>query len=943
MSIRPTTETVRAALGFIPADDREIWWRVGMALKSEFGDEGESMFDAWSQTADNYDASAVKSAWRSFKSGSVTIGTLIREATQRGFNPKGYAPAVPLSGDAQRRIDAERAARVQHEKAETAQRHEAVAKDAAKVWAIASATGDSPYLSRKRCGSHGVRFDAGVLLVPVRDAGGKLWSLQRIASDGGKRFLSGGRVGGGFHLIGEPAGNGWLLVAEGYATAATLHEACGLAVAVAFNADNVRKVAAALRKKYPEARLLICADDDRQAEAQGRKNAGVSAASAAAKAVDGRWIKPEALPDDGTDFNDMALASGADAVRAQVMAVVESAEGGKASKPTSNGKVASTKAKPATNNARRSGGAYYDVKDDGVWHHGFDRNGDPMPPQWICSRMDVTAETRDDANGEWGYLLEFHDADGVPKAWAMPSRMLSGDGSEYRSNLLAMGLKIAPGASARTQLTNYIQTMRTEARARCTDRIGWHGGAFVLPDRTIGDGMERVIFQSSGAVVSQFKQRGTLEEWREHVAALCAGNSRFMFTVSAAFAGPLLHLAGVQSGGFHLVGGSSSGKTTALECAASVFGGKDYMRSWRATDNALELTAAQHSDAVLILDEIGQVDPKVVGDVVYMLANETGKGRASRIATARPTLSWRLLFLSDGEIGLADHMSEANKSAKAGQDIRLANIPADARKGYGALDVLHDFASSKALSDHLKSVTRQYYGTAGMAFIEFATKESERLAAVLKRRVNTAAHEWVPSGASGQVHRVATRFALAGVAGEIAGKAGITGWPQGDALEAARVCFLAWLDMRGGAGDAEQSAMLRQVLGFFEAHGAARFTWWHRAADDHSPNTINRAGFRRMLTHDGVAIDSNAKHWAEFGDKMDAQAADGTQTEYYVFSEVFRKEICKGFDYRAVARLLVERGALVPEGESHTRNERLPSIGKTRCYRITNKLFDIAA
>jgi putative DNA primase/helicase len=225
-----------------------------------------------------------------------------------------------------------------------------------------------------------------------------------------------------------------------------------------------------------------------------------------------------------------------------------------------------------------------------------------------------------------------------------------------------------------------------------------------------------------------------------------------------------------------------------------------------------------------------------------MLANETGKGRATQTATSRRTHTWRILFLSDGEVSLANHMSEAGKGARGGHDVRMAHIAADAGKGYGVYDTLHDFADGAALSNHLVSMSHQYYGVAGMAFIERAVASAGKLSETLRSRVNNLTQEICPAGAHGQVSRVASRFALVGIAGEMATAAGITGWTQGEAQAAARNCFNAWLDGRGGAGNTEHSSIIRQVSGFFQVHGDARFVWWHRANDDRKPNTINRAG-----------------------------------------------------------------------------------------------------
>ncbi|MDZ7862101.1 DUF927 domain-containing protein [Acidovorax sp.] len=138
----------------------------------------------------------------------------------------------------------------------------------------------------------------------------------------------------------------------------------------------------------------------------------------------------------------------------------------------------------------------FTVNDSGVWHAGVDREGQPKPPQWVCSRLDVQALTRDQDGAGWGYLLAFADPLGKPKQWAMPARMLSGDGGEYRAALLNLGLRIAPSPSARNLLTQYIQSRQPGEFASCTDRIGWHGRAFVLPHETIGDDAERIVFQS---------------------------------------------------------------------------------------------------------------------------------------------------------------------------------------------------------------------------------------------------------------------------------------------------------------------------------------------------------------------------------------------------------------------------------------------------------------
>jgi putative DNA primase/helicase len=199
--------------------------------------------------------------------------------------------------------------------------------------------------------------------------------------------------------------------------------------------------------------------------------------------------------------------------------------------------------------------------------------------------------------------------------------------------------------------------------------------------------------------------------------------------------------------------------------------------------------------------------------------------------------------------------------------------------------------------------------------------------------------QWVTEGASGQVERVAARFALVGVAGELATEAGLSGWPAGESARAARDCFNAWLASRGGAGDGEVTAMLRQVRRFLEAHGEGRFTWWHRAADDHNAKTLQRAGIRRMIGADGTPIKKNSQHLTEFGDKMTAEDGEGVSTEYFILPEVFRAEVCQGFDAQTVANVLKEHECLrADDGRLMTR-QRLPGFGLSWCYHITPDLF----
>ncbi|MBF0310175.1 MAG: toprim domain-containing protein [Magnetococcales bacterium] len=202
-----------------------------------------------------------------------------------------------------RRIEADKAARQEEE----ARLHEEAALRATGIWQEAiPADPRHPYLIRKYVQPHGIQQSRGALVVPVCDFEGRIWSLQFITPDGSKRFLSGGRKRGLFYRIGpdiNPAGT--LLLAEGFATAATLHEETGFPVLVAFDAGNLQPVAMEARRRYQQINLVVCCDNDRFTPG----NPGLSKGRAAALASGARLLVPEFSDgESGSDFNDfMAL------------------------------------------------------------------------------------------------------------------------------------------------------------------------------------------------------------------------------------------------------------------------------------------------------------------------------------------------------------------------------------------------------------------------------------------------------------------------------------------------------------------------------------------------------------------------------------------------------------------------------------------------------------
>nr|WP_314052098.1 LPD7 domain-containing protein [uncultured Neisseria sp.] len=330
-------DDIRSALSYIDSQDRDTWWQVGAAVKDELGENGYNLWDEWSQRADSYSARDAKSTWKSLKPGMWHIETVWKLARQNGWQPtKPYTP--PSAEELERRKAESEAKRLAAER-ERQQTQQKVKITAQKIWQSSRpASLIHPYLAAKGITNPdaiaGLRQneykDNDNLIIPVLYEN-EIVNLQSINQDGGKRFLAGGQVQGAYAFIGkaEDVEKVGVVMAEGYATAASIYEATGKPVIIAFDAGNMVAVAERLAQNLPQnVPVVVAVDNDASQTGIKKARQAVALLGDRATAIQpeftmtqiqqyqkGKGVDEKGRPPLPSDFNDLHQLAGLEAVR----------------------------------------------------------------------------------------------------------------------------------------------------------------------------------------------------------------------------------------------------------------------------------------------------------------------------------------------------------------------------------------------------------------------------------------------------------------------------------------------------------------------------------------------------------------------------------------------------------------------------------------------------
>ena len=520
----------------------------------------------------------------------------------------------------------------------------------------------------------------------------------------------------------------------------------------------------------------------------------------------------------------------------------------------------------------------FDTNNRGVWWINVrtDKDGDIVEaePLLLSDPIDIIG-TGQDNDGAYYRIIKFKDKiTRQQKTAALPQAEIA-DGKCW-GRLGFYGLSIESNPTKRRKLADYLQKEGSQTAFTITDRAGWHEDSYIMPSGetiTATDKDPAIIYNGDTSQAKAYQPNGELTDWQQNIARYAVGNSRLCLALGASFAAPLLSLLNEESGGFHLMGDSSDGKTTAAKVALSVWGKPSgSLLSWSGTKIGFSNTAAARNDGLLVLDEIGQASPHVIGDTVYSVMNGINKVQGAKQGGNRALSRWKVMMFSTGEKTPDSILKHHKGDWNAGQAARLPSIRAAAQ--YGIYDTLHGFEDGALLSEHIAQSAEKYHGVAGRLFIRQLLDDLEQAKQQATERM-AAFMATIPE-LSGQARRVAKRFAIAAAALELA--APVTGLPVGVGMAGVKKCFDEWLEANG-AGKHEDRRIIEQAEDFIAQYAlGTRFMEW----SDKSTNK-DHAGYRKQ---------------------------EGEKLELWVIRRVFADEIAQSFDESKVCRVLADNGLL---------------------------------
>jgi putative DNA primase/helicase len=509
---------------------------------------------------------------------------------------------------------------------------------------------------------------------------------------------------------------------------------------------------------------------------------------------------------------------------------------------------------------------------------------------WLASPVDVIGTGRDDKDQ---YLIIRWQAFGSDSRTTAAVPLADIGEREGWRTLKAGGINVTTKSSLRAILADWLQRSGSRELWHVAHATGWQFGAYIMPDgEIIGTPTHPVLFSGRSSAAAGYSIRGSASSWRDNVARLAAGNHSMMTGIAAALAAPLIGLSGADGFGIHFYEQSSAGKTTTSNVASSLYGNPDLLRlTWYGTALGLANEAVAHNDGLMPLDEVGQgSDPLSVSQSAYALFNGVGKLQGAKEGGNRDLKRWRTVAISTGEMDLETFIATAGHRAKAGQLVRLLNIPLSKAVRF------HDHQNGKQHADALKDAYQNHHGAAGREWIKWLA-ENQLQAVDTVRECESRWRSLIPADYGEQVHRVGARFAILEAALLLGTE--ITGWDAQTCRDAIQHSYNAWL-REFGTGNKEHQQIIEQTEAFLNACGLSRFAPLPYSPAEFPINKL--AGYRLRGERDDSPI------------------------VFYTFPATFEKEIAEGFNPKQFAEVLKNAGMLTPPASGRGYQRKSPRI-----------------
>lgn len=746
--------------------------------------------------------------------------------------------------------------------------------------------GESDYLQSK--GLTGFNYPVmsdGSLLLPLVDESGAVVAAQTITPQGEKRLLTGSAKRGAYHAVNAPGQPQKVIIAEGLATTLSTHLMRPDALTVcAIDAGNLLPVAEFMRQQYPQAQIIIAADNDRLDD---KPNTGTERAEKAASAVAGYVAVPPT--DYKADWNDYHQQHGLEAAAAAFHDSTYQPQGESVTVQLTaieGGKITATDSDPLKPRieSRKDGVFWVSPKVD------KDSGEIINNESWLSSPMDVIGTGRDDKDQ---YLILRWVAFGADTATTTAIPLADIGEREGWRTMKAGGINVTTKSSLRAILADWLQRSGSRALWRVAHATGWQCGAYIMPDgEIIGTPAQPVLFSGRSSAAAGYTVAGTSESWRKSVARLAYGNYAMMTGIAAALTAPLIGLVGADGFGIHFYEQSSAGKTTTANVASSLYGNPDLLRlTWYGTALGLANEAAAHNDGLMPLDEVGQgADPVSVSQSAYALFNGVGKLQGEKEGGNRDLKRWRTVAISTGEMDLETFIATAGRKTKAGQLVRLLNIPLSKAVRF------HDHQNGKQHADALKDAYQHHHGAAGREWIKWLANHQQQAIDTV-RECEARWRSLIPADYGEQVHRVGARFAILEAA-LILGSV-VTGWDVQACRDAIQHSYNSWV-REFGTGNKEHQQIVEQCEAFLNAHGLSRYAPFPYDQSDLPIRDL--AGYRAKGNHDA--------------DPM----------IFYTFPAAFEGEIARGFNAKQFAETIKNAGMLTPPASGRGYQRKSPRI-----------------